>query len=190
MRLRPSGEGLPLVTVTAFTNYQYHTAAVWEHQALVRTRLVCGSRQLKQAFCRVRHNILQRQPSREILGKEISVMRKKMRDHLDKKPLFALKHGKGGIIDIEFIVQYGVLAWGKQHPELTQDTGTLRLLSLFGKLGLLSKLQVKHLRAAYALYIQLLHHAMLNQIPPLVPYSRVLPHPSRIQAVWEALVYN
>ncbi|MBL4826835.1 MAG: bifunctional [glutamate--ammonia ligase]-adenylyl-L-tyrosine phosphorylase/[glutamate--ammonia-ligase] adenylyltransferase, partial [Spongiibacteraceae bacterium] len=112
MRLRPSGEsGLLVSSLSAFDVYQHNKAWTWEHQALVRARVVAGDSALTQAFERVRAKLLCQKRDKKTLKNDVGDMRRKMRDHLmpigletAENPIFHLKHGRGAIVDIEFMV--------------------------------------------------------------------------------------
>ena len=113
MRLRPSGNsGLLVASLQSFEHYQEKNAWTWEHQALVRARVVAGCPQLAQQYKAVRAHVLARARDIEKLRHDVVDMRNKMRT-LDKSSAthFDLKYGRGGIVDLEFIVQFAVLAW-------------------------------------------------------------------------------
>ena len=124
MRLRPSGaSGLLVSSFSSFAKYQYNDAWTWEHQALVRARAVAGDKALIDCFESLRKQILCQPRDTQKLREDVISMRKKMRDHLGSKkndeqgnPLFHLKHDKGGIVDIEFMMQYAVLAHAHKTP--------------------------------------------------------------------------
>ncbi|HQQ62175.1 MAG TPA: bifunctional [glutamate--ammonia ligase]-adenylyl-L-tyrosine phosphorylase/[glutamate--ammonia-ligase] adenylyltransferase, partial [Pseudomonadales bacterium] len=113
MRLRPSGNsGLLVASLQSFARYQQKDAWTWEHQALVRARVVAGCPQLAEKYEAVRADVLGRQRDVDKLGHDVVEMRNKMRV-LDKSNAghFDLKYGRGGIVDLEFMVQFAVLAW-------------------------------------------------------------------------------
>ncbi|MDQ7072368.1 MAG: bifunctional glutamine synthetase adenylyltransferase/deadenyltransferase, partial [Gammaproteobacteria bacterium] len=104
MRLRPNGgSGLLVTAVSGFAEYQHTEAWTWEHQALVRARCVAGDENLSQQISTIRHQVLAKHRDQHTLTTEVSEMRAKMRENLDKSntQLFDLKQGKGGIADIE-----------------------------------------------------------------------------------------
>lgn len=159
MRLRPSGNsGLLVSSLTAFRSYQEDQAWTWEHQALVRARVVAGDPGLVEAFDAVRHEILVRPLDRQRLQQEVRDMRDKMRAHLSseapgrKGKGFDLKHDRGGIVDLEFMVQYAVLAWAHEYPELTRYPDNVRILEGLANLGLLPVDVADGLRDAYLQY--------------------------------------
>ena len=157
MRLRPSGtSGMIATSLSAFEHYQSNNAWTWEHQALVRARKVSGSEHVRLKFEEIRHSILTINREKSTLGKEVQAMRQKMRDNLGSKNTadvhFQLKQDAGGIVDIEFMVQYGVLAWAHQHPELTLVTDNMRLLDAFVHCGLMSSQDCQTLQETYLAY--------------------------------------
>ena len=135
-RLRPDGNsGEWVKSMRGFAAYQRDKAWTWEHQALVRARFVCGSALLQKQFEAVREEILCRPRDREDLRKEVVKMREKMRENLGATGgCFSLKQDAGGLTDIEFIVQYAVLGWANQYPELTKWTDNIRILELIANL--------------------------------------------------------
>ncbi|MBX9704973.1 MAG: bifunctional [glutamate--ammonia ligase]-adenylyl-L-tyrosine phosphorylase/[glutamate--ammonia-ligase] adenylyltransferase, partial [Gammaproteobacteria bacterium] len=118
MRLRPSGDsGLLVPSMSAFSDYQQHQAWLWEHQALVRARVVAGDQRLAVQFNTVREQVLGQVREQQNLQQAVREMRQKMRDAVKTHypDQFDLKQGIGGITDIEFVVQYAVLYWSHQH---------------------------------------------------------------------------
>ncbi|MFQ3221457.1 MAG: glutamate-ammonia-ligase adenylyltransferase [Paraglaciecola sp.] len=157
MRLRPSGSsGMIATSLSGFEKYQQENAWTWEHQALVRARKVSGSDAVQVTFKQVREKILTIIREKPILSEEVQAMRQKMRDNLGSKNTtdmcFQLKQDAGGIVDIEFMVQYGVLAWSHQYPELTHVTDNMRLLEAFVHCGLMSSQDCQTLQETYLAY--------------------------------------
>ncbi|WP_417880044.1 bifunctional [glutamate--ammonia ligase]-adenylyl-L-tyrosine phosphorylase/[glutamate--ammonia-ligase] adenylyltransferase [Vibrio sp.] len=151
-RLRPSGvSGLLACTTETFEEYQLQQAWTWEHQALVRARVIYGDSQLAESFSRIRHKVLTQVRDAEKLRQDVSNMREKMREHLSaKKPgRFMLKQDKGGITDIEFLVQYLVLQYSHTHSPLTQWSDNVRILEKAAEQGLMSKQGREQLTEAY-----------------------------------------
>jgi glutamate-ammonia-ligase adenylyltransferase len=154
LRLRPNGAaGLLVSSVEAFRDYQFGQAWVWEHQALTRARAVCGDADIAAAFEQVRIDILCQKRDLDELRREVIGMRRKMRDgHPNKSELFDLKHDAGGIVDVEFIVQYLVLGYAAQHPRLTGNIGNLALLNLAASLELIPAELARQTVDAYRLF--------------------------------------
>ena len=157
MRLRPSGaSGMIATSLAGFEKYQRDNAWTWEHQALVRARKVSGSDAVQAKFEQIRQSILTIEREKPALSEEVQAMRQKMRDNLGSKNStdvrFQLKQDAGGIVDIEFMVQYGVLAWSHQYPELTHVTDNMRLLDAFVHCGLMSSQDCQTLQETYLAY--------------------------------------
>ena len=154
LRLRPNGAaGLLVSSVEAFRDYQFGQAWVWEHQALTRARAVCGDPDIGARFEQVRIDVLCQQRNLEELRREVINMRQKMRDaHPNATELFDLKHDPGGIVDVEFIVQYLVLGYAARQPRLTDNIGNLALLNLAAELDLIPADMAAEAISAYRLF--------------------------------------
>lgn len=142
-RLRPNGSAGFLVTnAEAFKKYQLregdNAAWVWEHQALTRARFSAGSKAVGIFFDDVRFEILSQKRDIEQLRNEILEMRRKVHaGHPNPGTDFDLKHDAGGMVDIEFIVQFLVLAFSNTHPQLIGNLGNIALLRIAGEAGLI-----------------------------------------------------
>ena len=171
LRLRPNGAGgLMVSSMDAFREYQEKDAWVWEHQALTRARYCAGDAAVGAAFEAERSAILRRSRDAEALRREVVSMRAQMFDaHPNKSELFDLKHDRGGMIDIEFIVQYLVLAHAYRHPQLTGNLGNIALLKMAGELGLIPLETAMTVRDGYREYRRRQHAERLNG----APYARV-----------------
>ena len=155
-RLRPSGEaGLLVTSLKAFEQYQLKSAWVWEHQALVRARSIAGELSLREKFEQLRCRILTLPRDEENVRVEVLNMRQKMKDHLGsskeqkKDGIFHLKQDAGGIVDIEFMAQYMVLAWSGTNQDLAHYSDNVRILEDAGKAGCLPSSDVTALIQAY-----------------------------------------
>jgi len=139
LRLRPDGaSGLLVSSTEAFRDYQLHHAWVWEHQALTRARFVCGDAAIGASFEALRREVLSVSRDAAKLREDVLSMREKMRaGHVNDTDLFDLKHDRGGIVDVEFCVQYLVLRHCAGHPELADNVGNIALLQRAGTAGLL-----------------------------------------------------
>ena len=164
LRLRPNGaSGLLVSTVAAFAEYQQHQAWMWEHQALTRARFSAGDADIGSAFENIRKQVLRQPRDLAMLRKEILEMRQKMLDgHPNDSGLFDIKHDRGGMVDIEFMVQYLVLAYAHQHPQLTANVGNLALLKLAGELGLIPVGLAGQTKSLYRILRQIQHRIRLN----------------------------
>ena len=140
-RLRPDGNaGLLAVSVEGFEGYQFNSAWLWEHQALTRARFSAGDVDIGQRFEALRESILKRKPDLDTLKRGIIDMRQRMHEgHPNHSALFDLKHDTGGMVDIEFITQYIVLAYSHQYPELIKNLGNIALLKMAGQYKLLTQ---------------------------------------------------
>jgi glutamate-ammonia-ligase adenylyltransferase len=142
-RLRPNGSAGFLVTnADAFKKYQLregdNTAWVWEHQALTRARFSAGSKSVGRYFDDVRFEVLSQKRDIDQLRHEILEMRRKVHaGHPNATADFDLKHDAGGMVDIEFIVQFLVLAFSNTYPQLIGNLGNIALLRIAGEMGLI-----------------------------------------------------
>ncbi|MCC6534925.1 MAG: bifunctional [glutamate--ammonia ligase]-adenylyl-L-tyrosine phosphorylase/[glutamate--ammonia-ligase] adenylyltransferase [Burkholderiales bacterium] len=187
LRLRPDGaSGLMVSPLQAFVDYQHNKAWVWEHQALTRARHVAGDASIGQRFEALRTEILRKARDHAPLKREIAAMRAKMLDaHPNTSGLFDLKHDRGGIIDVEFIVQYLVLAHSQVHAALTANAGNLALLMRSGELGLIAAAAAKAVHGAYRGYRQLQHALRLRgERYARIEADRVAPQIEAVRALW------
>ncbi len=155
-RLRPSGDaGLLVTSLRAFEQYQLKSAWLWEHQALVRARSIAGEQCLRDKFEVLRCKILTQPRDEAYVRSEVLKMRQKMKDHLGsskeqkKDGIFHLKQDAGGIVDIEFMAQYAVLAWSGSNPDLAHYSDNVRILEDAAKTGCLSSDDATALIQAY-----------------------------------------
>ena len=191
MRLRPNGSsGLLISPIKAFAEYQQQDAWTWEHQALVRARFICGNPVIGQRFTTTRRAVLSRLRATQGLRQEVAEMRQRM---LAKRPAhpanrFNIKQDRGGIADIEFLVQFGVLHWAKTHPALLNWTDNIRLLQSFNQEDLLSARDTRLLCDAYRAYRQTLHHLVLQEQAPLVNQKKFAQYRRGIIAIWDRLI--
>ncbi|MHC8346304.1 bifunctional [glutamate--ammonia ligase]-adenylyl-L-tyrosine phosphorylase/[glutamate--ammonia-ligase] adenylyltransferase [Pseudomonas sp. RT6P73] len=202
MRLRPSGaSGLLVSSVGAFARYQENEAWTWEHQALVRARVLVGSQDVGQAFEKVRAAILGKARDLATLRQEVSEMRAKMRDNLGSKStaagtaanafeataLFDLKQDAGGIVDIEFMVQYAALAWSETHPPLLRWTDNIRILEELEHEGLMPAEDASLLREAYKAYRSAAHRQALQKDAGVIPGDQFADERRQVLRIWREL---
>ncbi len=168
LRLRPNGaSGLLVSSVTAFAEYQQNEAWVWEHQALTRARFSAGNQEVGVIFEKIRRQVLCQSRDVEKLANEIIEMRQKMHDgHPNNSDLFDIKHDSGGMVDIEFMVQFLVLAHAHHHPELTANAGNLALLKKAAEFGLIDAELAEQIRSLYRILRQTQHRMRLNDVSP------------------------
>ncbi len=190
-RLRPSGRaGLLVSSFEAFTEYQRHQAWTWEHQALVRTRMVAGPAVLAERFQTIRREVLQRQHDPVALRREVREMRERMRTELDSSTaeIFDLKQGRGGIADIEFMVQYEVLANACHCPDLLIFTDNIRQLDGLERLGILSTADADQLRNAYRGLRRRVHQLKLQEQPAQVSNDVARDERDSVVRIWRQIM--
>ncbi|WP_323121826.1 bifunctional [glutamate--ammonia ligase]-adenylyl-L-tyrosine phosphorylase/[glutamate--ammonia-ligase] adenylyltransferase [Burkholderia alba] len=194
LRLRPNGEaGLLVTDLDAFRRYQLregdaaNTAWVWEHQALTRARYSAGDAQIGAAFEAIRVQVLTTPRDAAVLAKEIVEMRGKvLAGHPNRTDLFDLKHDRGGMVDIEFVVQYWVLLHAQRHPEMIRNTGNIALLREVAHFGLMSEAEAETVGAAYRIYRKLQHRLRLDGMEKArVEPQRVAAERAAVIALWE-----
>ncbi|HEX6690024.1 MAG TPA: bifunctional [glutamate--ammonia ligase]-adenylyl-L-tyrosine phosphorylase/[glutamate--ammonia-ligase] adenylyltransferase, partial [Burkholderiales bacterium] len=191
LRLRPSGaSGLMVSSVEAFERYQEKDAWVWEHQALTRARYCVGDAGVGKKFEAIRQKVLKQRRNLDELRAEIVQMREKMHaGHPNKSDLFDIKHDRGGMIDIEFAVQYLVLGHSHDFSSLTKNFGNIALLGMAAELGLIPAALAERCRDAYREFRRLQHALRLNG----ARYARVEPgsvaaHVAAVKELWRAVL--
>ncbi len=165
MRLRPSGNaGLLVVHLDTFAKYQHHDAWTWEHQALVRARMIYGNAQLRQNFIKIRQDILSKPRLIEPLKADVLAMREKMRRHLDTSDAlnFDLKQGAGGLVDIEFLAQFLVLANAAKYPSLLGVSDNVGIYKALACQGLIDTSEQRLLTTSYHKQRALGHKAVMQ----------------------------
>ena len=202
MRLRPSGaSGLLVSSLGAFSRYQENEAWTWEHQALVRARVLVGSADVGKGFEAVRASVLGRERDLDTLRQEVSEMRAKMRDNLGTKGTaagkganafeaassFDLKQDAGGIVDIEFMVQYAALAWSREHPALLRYTDNIRILEGLEEAGLLPAADASLLREVYKAYRSAAHRQALQKDAGVVSGDQFVSERREVMRIWTQL---
>ena len=170
LRLRPDGKsGLMVTRLSTYASYLEQDAWTWELQALVRARPVYGVELMQQRLRQVRCQLLQRQRDQQLLRHEVLQMRAKMREHLSHSGTeqFDLKQGVGGITDIEFLVQYLVLRFSAQHPQLATYTDNIRILEQAAACSVLCPSEAQQLIDAYLAFRAEVHRLALDNQPAL-----------------------
>ncbi len=188
MRLRPNGaSGMLVSSLDAFADYQRRSAWTWENQALVRARVVCGSGGIARRFERIRAGVLARPREAVELRHDVVEMRERMRQELDKSGAdgIDLKQSRGGIVDVEFMVQCGVLLWSGAQAELLNFTDNLNLLDAFSRYGLLPDADVRLLAEAYCAIRQRINHLALQEKPPLAGADELLAQREAVTRIWD-----
>ena len=191
LRLRPDGaSGLLVSPFASYREYQMEKAWLWEHQALSRARFVAGDRGIGAEFESLRIEVLRKQRDLAALRREIVAMRQKMLEaHPNRSEQFDIKHDRGGLIDVEFAVQYLVLGHAHAHADLTGNIGNLALLKLAARLGLLAEDRAQAAHDAYRRLRQLQHSLRLKG----EKYARIAPQQVEREAravreLWEAVI--
>ena len=187
MRLRPNGaSGMLVSSFGAFEAYQREKAWTWEKQALVRARVVAGDPLIAAEFDRIRREVLGERREPEVLRREVRDMREKMRraKSAAKPGQFDLKQDRGGIADIEFMVQYGVLAWAADHPELLDFTDNIRILEGFAAAGLMPRADTDVLSEAYQTFRNRIHRLKLQARPAVVAAEEYAELRGQVRRLW------
>ena len=187
-RLRPSGAAGMLVSSTeSFADYQKNEAWTWEHQALVRARVVYGDPQLKAQFDTIRRDVLTATREGPTLQTEVREMREKMRAHLGNKhrDRFDIKADEGGITDIEFITQYLVLRDAHAKPKLTRWSDNVRILELLAQNDIMDEQEALALTRAYTTLRDELHHLALQEQPGHLPLDCFNAERELVRACWQ-----
>jgi [glutamine synthetase] adenylyltransferase / [glutamine synthetase]-adenylyl-L-tyrosine phosphorylase len=193
MRLRPGGDaGMIVSHIEAFEEYLENQAWTWEHQALIRARPITGDQSLMDRFDLIRQKILSTPRPAEELKQAVKEMRERMRtQRLKPEPgMFDLKQGYGGIVDIEFLVQYLTLKHGADHPDVTVWTDNVRLLEGLSCEGLISAQESGTLQKAYITLRQVVHRLTLQEKKPQVPADRFKEMTDAVKGIYERYLGN
>jgi glutamate-ammonia-ligase adenylyltransferase len=191
--LRPDGaSGLLVSSISAFEKYQHQSAWLWEHQALTRTRFCAGDQNVGTQFETLRTQVLRQTRDPVQLRTEILAMRQRMHDaHPNRSELFDLKHDAGGMIDIEFIVQFLVLRHAAEYPVMTDDIGNIALLKLAGELHLIDQPLSVAVGDAYRLFRKLQHQIRLTgHDKARVELTRVAEPRKAVEQLWQQVLLH
>jgi glutamate-ammonia-ligase adenylyltransferase len=190
-RLRPDGQsGVMVSSIDAFERYQEENAWTWEHQALLRARPVAGSRLIAEQFTRIRAETLSSRVRQDKLRADVVDMRQRMREQLDKSDaeVFDLKQGRGGIADIEFIVQYLVLSNAGQEPSVFFYSDNIRQLDALAECGCIEAGVAARLQEIYKCYRLQQHHLALNEKGPLVGQEEFRDERAYVEDLWSKVL--
>lgn len=190
-RLRPNGNSGMLVTdFNSYQQYIQNKAWVWEHQALVRARVIAGDDQSIAAFDGFKLAFMQQCRDVSEIRQKVVEMRQKMQDSLDKsdQTVFDLKQGAGGIVDIEFMIQFLVLAYADKHPGLVEYTDNIRILEAVHQAGLLSSKQAEALTQAYKTYRSKYHRLALANEKQLVDFDCYEDNRKQVITIWKSVM--
>ncbi|MFP4194436.1 MAG: bifunctional [glutamate--ammonia ligase]-adenylyl-L-tyrosine phosphorylase/[glutamate--ammonia-ligase] adenylyltransferase [Desulfosalsimonas sp.] len=187
-RLRPSGNAGVLVSrIEAFEEYQRENAWIWEHQALIKARPVVGDSRVAERFGRIRWDVIAMEREPLTLARSVLEMRSRMRRARApaKKDSFDLKHDPGGVIDIEFIVQFLILRHGHEYAELGRWTDVVRQLNALALCGIIEDLEAHALKQAYLIYRYFVHRMNLQEKRAVLPQNRFSELRRRVIDIWE-----
>jgi [glutamine synthetase] adenylyltransferase / [glutamine synthetase]-adenylyl-L-tyrosine phosphorylase len=195
-RLRPNGQaGLLVSSVQAFAAYQKqrisNSAWTWEHQALTRARFCAGNPEIGKMFEAIRCDILSVEKDNNALKHKIIKMREKiLQEKKYPQDVFNLKYSLGGMIDIEFVVQYLVLAYAYKYPKLLLNLGNIQLLNIAADYALISHKLSKNAAQAYQAYRKMQYELRLDNKKSLVDINLVTQHIQNINALWHYVMLN
>jgi glutamate-ammonia-ligase adenylyltransferase len=191
MRLRPSGGAGVLVShIEGFRDYQTNKAWTWEHQALIKARPISGDINMAKRFEQIRNEVLARPRIKTQLKQDVLDMRERMRKELSSPDpkLFDLKQDTGGIVDIEFLVQYLVLLRSCEYKELLRWTDIVRLLETLKETGIINNHVAHILKVAYLTYRSAVHQLSLQEKPAKVPESKFRGLRENVGQIWKDIM--
>jgi glutamate-ammonia-ligase adenylyltransferase len=172
-----------------YAQYLKESAWTWEHQALVRARLVVGHEPLQRKFSDIRRVILSQPRNNEKLHQDLSQMRQRMRDHhrSEHAPLvdFDLKHDPGGLVDIEFLCQYMILKHASDHPELISCRANQRIITQLQNIGLFAAGDASQLTGALDIYLAAENEIKLRRGESRVSNDKFASEREAVQGVWK-----
>ena len=186
-RLRPSGRsGMLVSSLQALQTYQQESAWTWEHQALLRSRAIAGAPHVRKGFEELRMDILRNWVRRDDLRSQVIEMRQRMLGEAPKagEGRFDIKHARGGLQDIEFIVQYLVLNHAHEHAELAAWPDNVRQLEELAKYKVLSKKDAETLTQCYLEFREILHHRSLAERPSHAPLQEMADRAAAVSQLW------
>jgi [glutamine synthetase] adenylyltransferase / [glutamine synthetase]-adenylyl-L-tyrosine phosphorylase len=191
--LRPNGNaGLLVTSIEAFEDYQTqrgsNTAWTWEHQAMTRARCVWAAPELAARFEAIRHQVLVSERDQIALKAEILAMRQRvMQAHRIAAERFDVKHSAGGMVDVEFAVQYLVLSQAAAHPAMALNSGNIALLHTAQSEGLLPAHVGDDAANAYRQLRSAQHLARLDEQIPQLELTALPNEQSAVKALWKAV---
>ncbi len=191
MRLRPSGSSGILVShIEGFKDYQTNKAWTWEHQALIKARPISGDINMAKRFEQIRNEVLARPRIKTQLKKDVIDMRERMRKELSNHDpkLFDLKQDTGGIVDIEFLVQYLVLLRSCEYKELLKWTDIVRLLETLKETGIINDQAAHILKVAYLIYRSAVHQFSLQEKPAKVSETKFRGMRENVGQIWKDIM--
>jgi glutamate-ammonia-ligase adenylyltransferase len=193
LRLRPHGESGPVISsISAYENYLMNDAWMWELQALVRARAVTASKKMHEKFESIRRKVLSQARNKNDVQAAIIEMRNKMLSANEKKSSdeFNIKKDEGGVIDIEFIVQFLVLSYSERYPQICEHTDNIRILDACAEVSLLGQKNAEELKQIYLKYRKHLHQLSLKLLPDIVDSKVFSKERSVVQNYWASLLHS
>jgi glutamate-ammonia-ligase adenylyltransferase len=193
MRLRPDGtKGILVQTIESYRNYLIERAWTWEHQALVRARAIIGDPLVINRFDEIRKEVLSINRDEKKLADDIRDMREKMLNEFNHREpgFFNLKYGRGGIVDIEFLVQYLTLLYAGKKPGFELWTDVVRLLGSMAEVGILNDYSAQTLKSAYLIYRFQIHRLSLQKAPNIVQNDRFTELTDRVKKICDHHLKN
>lgn len=189
--LRPSGQaGLLVSDIAHFKTYQVEQAWLWEHQALLRARAVVGNLAMSAQFAAIRHKALARDRDAEMLRHEIVSMRQRVQRHSIAPPVgkFDVKQGVGGLMDVEFMIQFLSLESLAASDRLLSCSSHSQWLQWSANFGRISPEKVQQLLAIDRCYRHQLNQAALQNAPPWVEDALLRDERAMVQQLWQTIL--
>lgn len=187
MRLRPSGRsGILVTSLAGFFDYQFNNAWTWEHQALVRARVVVGNAEFQRKFEQARKAILTLKRDHQKLKDDVTSMRRKMIDVncRSTEQVYDIKLDEGGIVDIEFLLQYWILRHANEHAALVLPRTTANCIAALVEQAIIDAKTGKQLLKCYQTYLRHSLDLKLMERPVLVEQDKLLAERGAIKAIW------
>lgn len=193
LRLRPSGDsGLMASQIAAFEHYQREKAWTWEHQALVRARVVAGSPELGRHFGAIRESILAQPRDEHVLAQKVLTMREKMRRSLNRSSgdVLDVRQMPGGLIDIEFMAQFAALRYGHECRELLIFSDTIRILETLESAGIADYNSIKALVSVYRAYRRRIHKRALQEQHATISADELVAPRAAVERLWQQWIVD
>ena len=191
LRLRPGGRsGALAMSLHGLLDYQMQSAWTWEHQALVRARVVVGEAEFVQSFERVRRQILCQPRDVVQLRSAVSAMRARMvaANAKSNSTEFDIKLDYGGMVDIEFIIQFLILRHAHRQPDLVTPRTTAAQLTGLQEAGILSPPQTETLLTVYREYLRRSLYLKLMDRPVRIGRHEMREQRDQIKLLWSRLI--
>ncbi|MBO68196.1 MAG: bifunctional [glutamate--ammonia ligase]-adenylyl-L-tyrosine phosphorylase/[glutamate--ammonia-ligase] adenylyltransferase [Acidiferrobacteraceae bacterium] len=188
LRLRPDGKsGIPINSLNRFSNYQLYKAHSWEHQALVRARMISTNKSLMEQFERTRTRIIRLPRDKVELKKSVTNMRNRTiaaNCQSDTK-YFDLKIDRGGILDLEFLIQYLVLRWANIYPQLADSTESQVIIRTLTDINIINNSDSERLIDILASFLKKENLLKLQEKPALIPHTELGDERRWVRHIWE-----